>query len=218
MMNDNLARKRPRSDDHQRAFPTEGRERWRFLAEASAILDDADDPEEIVGALLRVAVPQFADLCVLRLSGDAAVGRARMLMARPEILHTMARHASPARPAELAVVRDQDCEAFDATTALPLNVDDALLERIACDDAQLLELRALQPATALAVPITTRGRCHGTVYFLTVGASARRYRRADVPTALDLVHRFASAYDRALRQRALQGAVESLRVRLSCAV
>jgi hypothetical protein len=56
-----------RFDGRVKRLPTHGRERWRMLAEASVIFDDADDVEEVLAALLRVAVPRFADLCVVRL-------------------------------------------------------------------------------------------------------------------------------------------------------
>jgi hypothetical protein len=56
-----------RCDGRVKRLPTHGRERWRMLAEASVIFDDADEVDEVLAALLRVAVPRFADLCVVRL-------------------------------------------------------------------------------------------------------------------------------------------------------
>jgi hypothetical protein len=120
----------------------------------------------------------------------------------------------PTAPTLVQATRNDGGFSHDSAAVL-LSLDDVTLRRIARDDARLRDLRAMGAATALVLPITARGRANGVVYFLTLDASARRYRHGDIRTAQDLVHRFASAFDRALRQRSLEEAVESLRVELA---
>jgi hypothetical protein len=74
-----------------RGLPDRDRERWRFLAEASVVLADADDLESVIAAAFRVAVPRFADVCSIQLTGDAPNERPRVAHARPELMSAMAR-------------------------------------------------------------------------------------------------------------------------------
>ncbi len=213
------ANDRRSSSDRARCLPTEGRDRWRFLAEASALLDDADDPEEVFAAMLRVVVPQFADLCVVRLNDDTAANRTHVLLARPEIMQAFADSGTPAdgERTESGAPRDGlQHEGMRLGGARFVEIDDGTLRSMARDDAHLATLRALDPTTMIAVPVTTRGRNYGIAYFLTIRASRRRYCHFDVLTASDLVHRLSLALDRAVHQRSLEREIELLRGRDAC--
>lgn len=74
-------------------LPSQSRDRWRFLAEASGMFAEADDVEEVLAALLRVSVPQFADVCVVELQPEAGIERTRVVLARTndETLRAIAR-------------------------------------------------------------------------------------------------------------------------------
>jgi hypothetical protein len=85
------------SESHSRVrasrLPSQSRDRWRFLAEASVMFSEADDVEEILAALLRVVVPQFADVCIVLMEPAAGIDRTRGALARTsdEILRAIAR-------------------------------------------------------------------------------------------------------------------------------
>ena len=73
-----------RENRRTRKLPARGRDRWRFLAEASLLFSEAGDVDEVIAAMLRVTLPQLADVCVLRLQTETGIDR----------LHWAPRHAA----------------------------------------------------------------------------------------------------------------------------
>ncbi|HEU4367521.1 MAG TPA: ATP-binding protein [Methylomirabilota bacterium] len=163
--------------------------RARFLAEASELLSSSLDRGATLDSLARLAVPAFADWCLVHLAEP--VGGRRL-------------HAAAADPdgARLAAALERLAPALELPALLPL------LERLKAGEALLLPeigpawleslqlLQQLAPRSVMVVPLVARGRTLGTLTFIAT-RSERRYDQADLLLARDLAHRAAIAVDNA---------------------
>ncbi len=171
-------------------------EQQRVLAEASALLESSLDYEATLQRVARLAVPDFADICVVDLVEES--GRIRRVAAvnddprrQAPLRALQERYApDPAGPHPLAqVIRS------GKPRLVPLVTEDVLVE--SADDAEHLEvLRALGHRSFVTVPLLVRGRSIGALSLLWVSAG-RRYGEDDLPLAENLAHRCALAIDNA---------------------
>jgi signal transduction histidine kinase len=185
-----------------------GRDQWEFLAEASVLLDAADDLDDVLAMALRAAVPRFADICVIRLSGDQTQRTVPAGLARPELMEVF-RRITPREESSDGNGQLDLKQRFGS--ALLTKMNEITLRRIARDAANLAQWRALAATTAITVPIMHRGRGFGRIHFITTGLSGRRYRPRDLMCARDFTLRLASAVERASRHERLRHAVASMR-------
>jgi PAS domain S-box-containing protein len=173
-------------------------ERARFLAEASQLLSSSLDRSATLDSLVRLAVPAFADWCLVHLVEPVAGRR----------LHAAGADADGARVAEAVERLAPSLELPGLLPYLekmkegePLLVPDigpAWLESL-----QLLQ--QLAPRSIMVVPLLARGRTVGTLSFITT-RSERRYGPADLALARDLAHRAAIAVDNARLYAEAEGA------------
>jgi PAS domain S-box-containing protein len=169
----------------------------RFLADASAALAAVVDYQSTLTKVARLAVPFFADWCIVDMQGaDGSLRRLAVVHADPsrvELARELYRQHPP-RPDDPHgaphVLRTGQPELTEQIT-------DAMLAAAALDEEHLRILRGLGLRSYIAVPLSARGKTLGVLTFLAA-ESGRRYSRADLALAEDLAHRAAVAIDNAL--------------------
>ncbi|HEY3121842.1 MAG TPA: PAS domain-containing sensor histidine kinase, partial [Vicinamibacteria bacterium] len=192
-----------------------GQLRASFLASASELLGSSLDHETNLDNMVRLAVPQIADLCIVDLiESDGTVRRAAVHgePARTEIVRELAQRFPTPRDANYgprAVMRNGRAE------LIPM-VDEATLARWATGREHLELLRKLDLSSVLVAPLLARGRTLGALSLATA-ASRRRYGEADLLLVEDLARRVATAIDNALlyheAREAYQQAEEASRLK-----
>jgi signal transduction histidine kinase len=180
--------------------------RWRFLAEASGLLDRSLDYQETLANVVRFVVPRIADYAIIALLGDdgsltwgysahcdptkeALVGRLRAY--QPHLTTEHHPTAKALRSGETQVVGV---------------VDDAFLRSVARDGAHFALLRQIAPTSIIIVPLAARGRVLGSLLLATTRDSDRRYTDRDVAIANEVGRRAALAVDHALLYQAAERA------------
>jgi signal transduction histidine kinase len=177
--------------------------RLAFLAEAGTALASSLDLPATLTAVARLAVPQFADLCLIDLLGeDGSVQRVAAV------------HADPAKQALVDVL----CQRYPpdpnglhpamrvlrtGLSELANEVPDQLQEVTAGDAEHLRILRQLGFMAYLIVPLVARGRTQGVLSLIATEAG-RNYRQADQELAEELARRAALAIDNAALYQAAQ--------------
>ena len=196
-----LAEERDRlltAEQAARAEAETSAQRARFLAEASDLLSSSLDRGATLDSLARLAVPAFADWCLVHLVEPVAGRR----------LHAAGADADGGRVAEAV---ERLAPALELPALLPF------LERMKEGEPLLVPdigpawleslqlLQQLAPRSIIVVPLVARGRTVGTLSFLTT-RSERRYGPADLTLARDLAHRAAVAVDNARLYAEAEGA------------
>lgn len=168
----------------------------RFLADASDELSNLLDYESTLQRVARLAVPDFADWCVIDVvDADGALRRLAVTHADPEkiaLAHQL-REAYPPRPDVLSpiqrIVQTGEAEFWPA-------ISSAFLEQIAQDAEHLRILKVLGLRSFIAVPLVLQGRVFGVLSFV-LAESAHQYGPHDLTIAKDLSRRAAVAIDNA---------------------
>jgi PAS domain S-box-containing protein len=178
------------TEEHEAAL------RERFLADAGEALAASLDYEETLQRVAQLAVPRLADWCWIELPDD----RGRMTLValahpdpvRAEQGHALREHFAPdpdSRTGVVAVMRG-------GRPQLIPEIGDDLLVMLARDDEQLAGLRALDPRSAVVVPMVARDRGIGVMTFV-FSESGRRYGERDVPFLQEVAARSATATENA---------------------
>ena len=183
--------------------------RWKFLAEASEILESSLEYEETLANVVRLAVPRLADAAVLGLiapDGSLTWGAAEhrapekaSLMAKlqnyqPRLTTPDNRIADALRSGETQVIDD---------------AENAYLRAVAHDETHLALLRELAPTSILIIPLVARGRVLGSLLLAATREYGRRYTDRDIVIAKEVGRRVALAADRALLFRAAEQAART---------
>jgi PAS domain S-box-containing protein len=173
-------------------------QRARFLAEASDLLSSSLDRGATLDSLVGLAVPAFADWCLVHLAEPVAGRR----------IHAAGADADGTRVAEAV---ERLAPALELPALLPF------LERMRAGEPLLVPeigaawleglqlLQQLSPKSVMVVPLVARGRTVGTLSFIAT-RSDRRYGPADLALARDLAHRAAIAVDNARLYAEAEGA------------
>jgi signal transduction histidine kinase/CheY-like chemotaxis protein len=177
----------------------------RFLADASAALAGLVDYESTLQKVARLAVPSFADWCIVdMLDEDGSLRRlavAHVDPAKVELAHELRRRYPPdpqTSQGPWGVVRTGKPE------VVPEITDDRLAASVT--DAGLLRiLRGLGLRSYMGVPLSARGQVLGVLTFVAA-ESGRRYDDADLTVALDLAQRAAVAIENARLYQAVREA------------
>jgi signal transduction histidine kinase len=174
------------------------RSRWKFLADASELLDSSLDYQATLKNVLRLAVPAIADYAAIGLLASdgslnwgwsshrdpAKTGLAeRLRQYRPDV-------KTPGVPAA-ETLRAKRPLLFDV-------VDETLLRAIARDETHLLLLRELSPTSYITIPLHVRDRLLGLLVFATTVSSSRRFTGRDLGLAYQVGRRAALAVDHAV--------------------
>ena len=187
-----------------------------FLAEAGHILGTTLDYDTTLSNLAAFVVPRIADWFIVDLvEVDGTIRRVAVAAALPEkqvVLEELSRDYPPTlpspQPAGLALARGEPVHfpTFDPET----------LRRTTRDDRHFELLSALDPRSAIAVPLIARGRTLGALTFAW-SESGRHYEDVDIRLAEELAHRAALAIDNARLYRVAQtarGAAEEAQQRI----
>ncbi len=145
-------------------------EAQRILVSAGQILGESLDFEETLRRVVRVALPDFASICVLLLQDESgAIDRQVTAHADPSM--AMATEL-PGRITADSAGRGIGRVLRTAQPELIPKVTDSFVRAISFDQAHYEALRSLSLASHLTVPLTARGRTLGTLSF---ASTHRRY-------------------------------------------
>jgi signal transduction histidine kinase len=182
--------------------------RMAFLSEASELLGESLDYEQVLVRLASLSLREFADSFVIDVVEDGALKRIAWM------------HADPAKQAlleELSLRYPPTLGSAHPTsqvirTGEPLLIpaDGDRPERITGFDEEYAQLaRTIGTRTALAVPLVAHGKRIGAITFGS-GRPGQSYGRADLELARELAHRIALAIENARLHRQT---VQALRLR-----
>jgi signal transduction histidine kinase len=183
--------------------------RWRFLAEASAVLDRSLEYEETLTNVVRLVVPRIADYAIIALLADDG-----------SLTWGYSAHCDPAKEAlvgrlrayqpHLTTENHPTAEALRSGETQVIDVvDDEFLRSVARDGTHLALLRQLAPTSVIILPLAARGRILGSLLLATTRDSDRRYTDRDVAIANEVGRRVALAVDHALLFRAAEHAARA---------
>jgi PAS domain S-box-containing protein len=184
-----------------------GERALEFLAEAGAALGASLDFEATLEALMRLVVPSRADFCTVDLLEGVQVRRAAVTHRSPEAEPLIARLRSAefdgqTPPMVLKVLRTGEPE-------LVARVDEADLSENDHAGALGEVARALDPRSAILVPMKVGDHCIGVLSMVMVG-EGRAYDAFDLSVARRLADTAALAIENARHFRA---AVEARQLR-----
>ena len=169
--------------------------RARFLAEAAAALADSLDYERTLQQVADLAIPTFADGCIVDLDEDGQLRAVAMANDDREKLALM-RELREEYPADPRSTRGAGHVFRTGNSELYAHLDPELLRQSARDERQLELIETIGVNSAMVVPMSTGGKRLGTITF-SLSDAQRRYERADLSTAEELGRRAAVAIDNA---------------------
>ncbi len=185
-------------DDRKHAEQT-----TRFLADASAELAELMDYESTLQKLAALAVPHFADWCVVDIQdADGSVSQLAVSHVDPEKVQ-LGRELHlkyPSHPSETRGVR-QVIRTGEAEWAAA--IPDEMLVALTKSEDHLRLIRNLGLKSYICVPLKSRTHVLGTFTFVTA-ESGRVYNADDVRAAEDLAHRAVIAIENAKLLATLQ--------------
>jgi signal transduction histidine kinase/ActR/RegA family two-component response regulator len=194
--NETLLSTQERLREHM-AELTEARERFKFLANASAALAALVDYESTLGSVSRMAVPLFADWCAVDLTGPD--GTCRRLHANPvgpensrpltEILERYFPLQPDAPHGPGRVLQTGHAELVELVT-------DPTPVECSANPEPLGTIQTLRPQSSMSVPLEVQGKLLGVMTFVRV-QHGHHYGPADLAIAEDLAHRAAVAIENA---------------------
>ncbi len=179
-----------------------GEERERLLLQASTVLGSTLDHQSILHQLVRLALPRYADWCLLEVVEEdgsvGAVAGAHMHAEREGLVIELAGQAGALGDAVADVLRTGE-------SYLLSMVPRGFAGSVARSGRQLGLLKALAPESLIAAPMKARGKVMGFIAFVFSG-SGRRYQPADLPLVEGVARRAALAIDNARLYRDSQQA------------
>jgi signal transduction histidine kinase len=183
--------------------------RWRFLAEASELLDGSLEYQQTLSNVVGLAVPRIADYSVIALlTEEGSLGWGCSAHRDPAKAPLVARLRSYVPG--LTTTNHPWAEAVrSGRTQVVKAVDDEYLRSIARDEHHLELLRDLAPASYIIIPLAARGRILGSLLFATASDSGRLYTDRDVAIAKEVGRRISFALDNAILYRAAEQAARS---------
>jgi PAS domain S-box-containing protein len=195
------------------------RTRSDVLARAGRLLEAPPEPEAMLDEIVRLAVPDVADMAIVDLVHDGELGETWVHATDP-------RNAERLRESRAKYPLDaggQHPVAIVARTAQPHLQPEIRLERLrsfALDEQHLQQMLQSGYGTSLAVPLIARGRTVGVLSFMRFGG-ARPYTDGDTEVAAEMARRAALALDNALLfadLRRTEGQLEAVLGNLAAAV
>lgn len=190
-----------------RAAAEASEQRARFLAEVGSVLADSLDHRQSLRSLAELVVPFLADWCIVDLlETDGSMQRIAVVNADPAKAAAAQRLASftPDPTALLGSAR----ALRTGQPQLITDITDDFLRRLTSRDDYWEAMRAVEPRSALIVPLVARGRALGTIV-LIVAASGRHYSEQDLKFAEELARRAAITVDNARLYQEAQAANRS---------
>ena len=178
---------------------------FRFLADASTTLSALVEIESTMQKVAELSVPFFADWCLVDVVGEDG-----------HIHRIAAAHADPAKHALLERFGKEFPSDWNKTTVvtrvlrsgqaeLHSEISEELLKSGAVDDRHLELIHALNPRSAIWVPLSIHGHILGAIGFV-LAESGRRYGQNDLALADDLARRAAIALENSRLYREVRDA------------
>jgi PAS domain S-box-containing protein len=169
-----------------------------FVAEASELLASSLDYETTLANLATLAVPGFADWCVIDLvSRDGSIERLALAHVDPDKVR-WANELAERYPPDPDVPYGVPNVIRTRQPELLSEIPDELLREATVDKPELYEiLQELGLQSSLCVPLVARDRPLGAITFV-LAESERRYGETQLETAMDLARHAALAVDNAL--------------------
>ena len=174
-------------------------EALRILSGGAAELSNTLDYQATLRAVGEMAIPTFADVCIVDLLDESGRFKRVMVAGRVEddILESFRR---------LSARTDSDSPSMEALRTRRSVLRERLPSAVKLEMAGQTELLRLfdriSPTSLVCAPLSARGRTLGVISFLTV-RSGRRFERLDLALVEELARRAALAMDNAvLYQRA----------------
>lgn len=171
-------------------------EREHFLARASEVLASSLDYERTIQAVADLAVPAFADWCVVQLASEEGVPQRLAVAHRDPELVALATQAQeeyppdPESPTGVAAILRTGRSEYMA------DVPPEMVDAAAQDERHRDLLRSLSLRSYIAVPMIAVGRIIG-VLTLVGNEGGRRFEPDDVSFAQSLANRAAAAIENA---------------------
>lgn len=196
-----VARRAAVAADNARLFQSTLRneEQQRFLAEAGSALASSLDYHGTLQRVARLAVPAFADWCIVDVVEDGVIHRVAVAAAAEDsqdALEELRLRYPPSidspQPAARALREERPVLFYDFTP------DE--LEATTRDEYHFELMKRLAPQSAIAVPLVARGHTVGAITFAWA-KSGRRYTDADLPLAEEIARRAGLAVDNARLHR-----------------
>jgi PAS domain S-box-containing protein len=175
----------------------------RFLAEASATLATLVDETRALQHLARIAVPFFADCCVVDMLGDDGALRRLVIAHVDESKVALIDELERRYPTEPGSKHGAYHVVETGRSEIIPEITDAMLQGGAKDAEHLRLLRAFAPRSHLCVPLTGQAGTIGAISFSS-GESGRRFGPNELRLAEDLARRAAIAIDNARLYSALK--------------
>ena len=181
----------------------------RLLAASGEALSGTLNYSEAMRRAARVALPLFADWCVVDVLEGGVITRAAVATDDPTKERAAQRlresfppsqPTNPKGPASRAIATRQPVLMSDVTSEF--------LERVARHPDELALYRELGPRSFIAVPLLVADRVIGAVTFITA-RSGRRYQAEDVKVAEQLARRIALAIENARLYYEVQQSVKT---------
>ncbi|MBI3459868.1 GAF domain-containing protein [Candidatus Acetothermia bacterium] len=170
-----------------------------ILAEAGKVLAVSRDYQTRLSNVVQVAVPQFADWCMVHLVKEGVEGVQAQLIAvahKDPLKEQLAYELQCRYPPDPNEPRGVYHVMSTGQPEFYSDIPDALLEAWACDAKQLENICKLGIKSAMIVPLVARGRNLGAITFVRA-ASSERYDTEDLALAQSLADRTALAVDNA---------------------
>ena len=172
-------------------------DRERFLSRASEVLGSSLDYEQTVQAVADLAVPQFADWCVVQLADEEGGQPKRIAVAhRDQEKLAFALEASREYPEDPESPNSVASILRDGHSVYIPDITPDQLDSAARDDRHRELLHSIAPRSVISVPLVASGRIIG-VLSLVNAESGRRFEATDVAFAEDLARRAAAAIEAA---------------------
>jgi PAS domain S-box-containing protein len=190
-----LAAKGRRSYEEALANERAARQRSEFVARAGKLLEAPLEPEAMLREIVRMAVPDMAELCTVDLVHDGELGETTAYATDERTLDML--YASRTRyPLDAAGAHPVAIVARTGRPHLQREIGIDRLRAFAVDDEHLKLMAGPGYATSLAVPLVARGRTIGVLSFMRFGGSAP-YADSDIGLASEVARRAALALDNA---------------------
>jgi GAF domain-containing protein len=186
---------------------TSVRDRFAFLAEASAQLASSLDYEATLQMVADLAVPRLGDWCgidVVEHGAIVPIAVAHLDPGKVELAHQLRREYPRAPDASDSIAE----VVASGESQLVEGVTDEMLVAAAKDDRHLELIRALGVRAVLIVPLRARGRVLGAVTLIRADDD-NPFSADDVALAEDLGRRAGTAVDNALLFREVQSSWHS---------
>ncbi|MFZ5471405.1 MAG: ATP-binding protein, partial [Myxococcota bacterium] len=179
----------------------------RFLSDAGAILASTLDYEETLTSISQLAVREFADLCLVDVFDES--GRIRRL-------RTVTRDPSLEWACEVLTRVSLDRTRPHLVHSALVRKRPILMERLSPDtvasfaqsEEHLRALRAIDPKSAIVVPLLAGGEVIGAIAFAS-STPSRRYTLEDLQLAEALALRAALSIENARLYRAARRAIQA---------